>query len=38
MGDRGNILYLVVRCYNEEEALEHTARVMREKMGRLVRE
>ncbi len=38
MGDRGNILYLVVPCYNEEEALEHAARVMREKMGRLVRE
>ncbi len=35
MGDRGNILYLVVPCYNEEEVLEHTAQVMREKLRRL---
>lgn len=35
---RGNILYLVAPCYNEEEALPMTARVMREKLGRLIRE
>lgn len=35
---RGNILYLVAPCYNEEEALPTTARVMREKLGRLIRE
>lgn len=35
---RGNILYLVAPCYNEEEALPTTARVMREKLGRLIKE
>lgn len=38
MNSRENILYLVVPCYNEEEGLEHSARVMREKVRRLVRE
>ena len=32
---RGDILYIVVPCYNEEEVLEHTAQVMREKIKRL---
>lgn len=35
---RGNILYLVVPCYNEEEILEHAAQVMHEKMQRLIEE
>lgn len=38
MGMRGNILYLVVPCYNEEEVLEHAAQVMREKLQRLIKE
>lgn len=38
MDSRGNILYLVVPCYNEEEGLEHAARVMREKIRQLVKE
>ncbi len=38
MDDRGNILYLVVPCYNEEEVLEHAAQVMREKLRRLEQE
>lgn len=38
MGTRGNILYLVVPCYNEEEVLRHAAEVMREKMQRLCAE
>lgn len=38
MNDRGNILYLVVPCYNEEEVLEHAAQVMREKLRKLERE
>lgn len=38
MSDRGNILYLVVPCYNEEEVLEHAAWVMREKLCRLTQE
>lgn len=38
MSDRGNILYLVVPCYNEEEVLEHAAWVMREKLRRLAQE
>jgi len=38
MDSRGNILYLVVPCYNEEEGLEHAARVMRDKVRRLVAE
>ena len=29
----GDILYLVVPCYNEEEVLEHTAEVMKNKQG-----
>lgn len=35
---RPNTLYLVVPCYNEEEALPHSAQVMREKIGRLMEE
>ena len=35
---RANTLYLVVPCYNEEEALPHSAQVMREKMSRLMQE
>lgn len=35
---RGNILYLVVPCYNEEEGLKHSAEMLREKMRRLIRE
>lgn len=38
MGQRGDILYLVVPCYNEEEVLGHAAQVMREKLQRLARE
>lgn len=38
MGERGNVLYLVVPCYNEEEILEHTADVMHEKLSRLMGE
>lgn len=38
MNDRGNILYLVVPCYNEEEVLEHAAQVMREKLRKLERQ
>lgn len=38
MESRGNILYLVVPCYNEEEVLGHAAAVMREKMHRLCAE
>lgn len=32
------VLYLVVPCYNEEEVVEKTAAVMREKLSRLERE
>mgnify|MGYP002509455327 FL=1 len=35
---RGNVLYLVVPCYNEEEILERTAEVMSEKISRLIKE
>lgn len=35
---RGNILYLVVPCYNEEEILPHTAQVMQDKLKRLMKE
>ncbi len=35
---RSNVLYLVVPCYNEEEILERTAEVMREKISRLIKE
>ena len=35
---KGNILYLAVPCYNEEEVLPHTAEVMQEKLQRLIRE
>lgn len=38
MKDRGNILYLVVPCYNEEEGLHHSAEVMRNKLLRLMKE
>ena len=33
---RGDILYLVVPCYNEEEVLRHTAAVMQDKLNRLI--
>ncbi len=36
--NRPNTLYLVVPCYNEEEALPHSAQVMREKLSRLMQE
>ena len=36
--NRPNPLYLVVPCYNEEEALPHSAQVMREKLNRLMQE
>lgn len=35
-GRRGNTLYLVVPCYNEEEGLGHSAERMQEKMARLI--
>ena len=38
MSNRPNTLYLVVPCYNEEEALPHSAQVMREKLDRLMQE
>ena len=38
MSNRPNTLYLVVPCYNEEEALPHSAEVMREKLNRLMKE
>lgn len=38
MGVRGNVLYLVVPCYNEEEILERTADVMHKKLSRLMAE
>lgn len=38
MNNRPNTLYLVVPCYNEEEALPHSAQVMREKLSRLMQE
>lgn len=33
---RGSILYIVVPCYNEQEALPETAKALREKMTRLI--
>ncbi|MEA4896251.1 MAG: glycosyltransferase family 2 protein [Oscillospiraceae bacterium] len=33
---RGNTLYIVVPCYNEEEALPETSRRLREKMHKLI--
>ncbi len=33
---RADVLYVVVPCYNEEEALPETARVLREKMHTLI--
>ncbi len=36
MKKRGNILYLVIPCYNEEQGLNHTAEVIRNKMLNLV--
>ncbi|MEG1165637.1 MAG: glycosyltransferase, partial [Oscillospiraceae bacterium] len=33
---RGDTLYIVVPCYNEEEALPETARRLREKMHKLI--
>lgn len=35
---RGNILYLVVPCYNEEEIIEKSIEKLKEKMGRLINE
>lgn len=34
--ERGNILYLVVPCYNEEEVLPETSKRLREKMQSLI--
>ncbi|MDR1131109.1 MAG: glycosyltransferase family 2 protein, partial [Oscillospiraceae bacterium] len=34
---RGSTLYIVVPCYNEEEALPETSRRLREKMGALIK-
>lgn len=34
--DRGSRLYLVIPCYNEEEALPETARRLRDKLHRLI--
>lgn len=36
--ERGNILYLVVPCYNEEEIIERSIEKLKEKMNRLIRE
>ena len=36
--NRGNILYLVVPCYNEEEIIERSIEKLKEKMNRLIRE
>ena len=38
MSNRHNTLYLDVPCNNEEEALPHSAEVMREKLNRLMKE
>ena len=35
---RGNILYLVVPCYNEEEIIEKSIERLKEKVNRLIRE
>ena len=35
---RGNILYLVVPCYNEEEIIERSVEKLKEKMNRLIKE
>ena len=35
---RGNILYLVVPCYNEEEIIERSIEKLKEKVNRLIRE
>ena len=35
---RGNILYLVVPCYNEEEVIERSIEKLKEKMNRLIAE
>lgn len=35
---RGNILYLVVPCYNEEEIIEKSIDKLKEKMNRLIKE
>lgn len=35
---RGNILYLVIPCFNEEEVLNQTAAVMKEKLVRMTSE
>lgn len=36
--ERGNILYLVVPCYNEEAGLKRSAEMLQEKMCRLIKE
>ena len=36
--ERGNILYLVVPCYNEEEIIERSVEKLKEKVNRLIRE
>lgn len=38
MEKRGNILYVVVPCYNEEEVLEETARQLEKKMTAMMEE
>ena len=35
---RGNILYLVVPCYNEEEIIERSIEKLKEKVNRLIKE
>jgi glycosyltransferase involved in cell wall biosynthesis len=35
---KGRILYIVVPCYNEEEALDTSAKALLEKLGKLVRD
>jgi len=36
--ERGNILYLVVPCYNEEEIIERSIEKLKEKVNRLIKE
>lgn len=36
--ERGNILYLVVPCYNEEEIIERSVEKLKEKVRRLIQE
>ena len=34
---KGNILYVVVPCYNEEEVLEETTKRLKEKLNTLIK-